>query len=218
MGSDLHRPLFGKITICFVFNNLIAYISLATSFFSRNFTDLLPNNSNACILMGFFTFYTITSFMFWINAMALNIFMRFSSKLASRSENKRAKFISYFLYAQVAMMCNNKHTTFASRVLLLYSALSSLWWTSLVLVIWSFQAWGWLSVSLVIPGETSGRSLITTMCCLLSSTLLSLSTFTLFLFFSSWPMSSYSFWQLAYWLIIGDLQRSSWREKIRKTF
>ena len=101
MDSDLHRPLFGKITICFLFNNLIAYICLASSFFSRNFTDFLPNNSTSCVLTGYLTFYTTTSFMFWINAMAVNIFLRFRTKLSSRSENKKAKFLSYLIYAQV---------------------------------------------------------------------------------------------------------------------
>ena len=101
MDSDLHRPLFGKITICFVFNKLIAYLCLASSFFSRNFTDLLPNNSTTCVLTGYVTFYATTSFMFWINAMAVNIFLRFRSKLSSRSENKKTKFLSFFIYAQV---------------------------------------------------------------------------------------------------------------------
>ena len=126
VDPDLHRPLFGKITIGFVFNNLVAYICLSGNYLSRSVNGLLPNGSFGCITIGYITLYTFTSFMFWINAMALNIFMRFSSKLASRSENKRAKFISYFLYAQVAMKCNNKHTMFGYRVLLLSSALLSL--------------------------------------------------------------------------------------------
>eukprot|EP00092_Neocalanus_flemingeri_P083242 GFUD01104451.1.p1 GENE.GFUD01104451.1~~GFUD01104451.1.p1 ORF type:complete len:540 (-),score=97.41 GFUD01104451.1:263-1882(-) len=100
VDPELHRPLFGKITIGFVFNNLIAYLCLSGNYLSRHANGLLLPNSLGCITVGYLTQYTFTSFMFWINAMAANIFLKFSSTLSSTSDNDRAKYILYTLYAQ----------------------------------------------------------------------------------------------------------------------
>ena len=104
LDPDLHRPLFGKITIGFVFNNLIAYLCLFGNYFNM-FLDasLFPYGTFGCVIIGYLTLYTFTSFMFWINAMAANIFFKFSSMMSSSSDhhNDNTKLFLYMLYSQV---------------------------------------------------------------------------------------------------------------------
>ena len=107
VDPDLHRPLFGKITIGFVFNNLIAYICLSGNYLSMSVDGLFPTNSYGCIIIGYLTLYTFTSFMFWINAMAANIFFKFSSIMSSSSDNDTLKLSMYMLYAQVISIAYN---------------------------------------------------------------------------------------------------------------
>ena len=101
VDPDLHRPLFGKITIGFVFNNCISYLCLAGNYLSRSGYGLVQTGSFGCILIGYITLYTFTSFMFWINAMAANIFFKFTSMKSSSADNEKIKFIFYSLYSQV---------------------------------------------------------------------------------------------------------------------
>ena len=63
---------------------------------------MLRPSSVSCISVGYLTLYTFTSYMFWINAMAANIFFKFSSLLSiSNTEKDSLKFILYTIYAQV---------------------------------------------------------------------------------------------------------------------
>ena len=101
IDPDLHKPLFGKITLSFVINNLVAYICLIGQYLGEYF-ESLATNSFACILTGYLILYTFTTFMFWINAMAANIFFKFSSIMSSSSENSGVKFVLYLIYAQGA--------------------------------------------------------------------------------------------------------------------
>ena len=101
IDPDLHRPLFGKITLSFVINNLIAYICLIGQYLGEYF-ESLATNSLPCIFTGYMILYTFTTFMFWINAMAANIFFKFSSIMSSSSESSGVKFVLYLVYAQGA--------------------------------------------------------------------------------------------------------------------
>ena len=68
------------------------------------FSSLLTLNTRPCIYVGYFTLYIFTAFMFWINAMAANIFFKFSSILSTRNnENENKKFLLYTIYAQVSV-------------------------------------------------------------------------------------------------------------------
>ena len=59
--------------------------------------------------MGYFTLYIFTAFMFWINAMAANIFFKFSSILSTRNnENENKKFLLYTIYAQVSVQSDGE--------------------------------------------------------------------------------------------------------------
>ena len=98
---DIRRPLFGKITISFLINNCIAFLLVAVSFSSDYFENFLSINTFSCTLLGYFTLYFSLSFMFWINAMTVNIYLRFSSNLYLQSNDRVIKFFPYFLYAQV---------------------------------------------------------------------------------------------------------------------
>ena len=65
---------------------------------------MLTLNTRPCIYVGYFTLYIFTAFMFWINAMAANIFFKFSSILSTRNnENENKKFLLYTIYAQVSV-------------------------------------------------------------------------------------------------------------------
>ena len=54
-------------------NNCLAFICNASNYLGSRIDDLLPVGSTGCVLIGYLTLYTFTSFMFWINAMAANI-------------------------------------------------------------------------------------------------------------------------------------------------
>jgi hypothetical protein len=97
INPDLHRPLFGKITLGFVVNNLIAYICIISIYLPES---LIPLHSAGCVITGYAILYTFTTFMFWINAMAANIFFKFSSIMNSNSDNDNIKIVFYSIYAQ----------------------------------------------------------------------------------------------------------------------
>ena len=102
VDPDLHKPLFGKITTGFVLNNLVAYICLATNYILKRINyDIFRLESVGCVLLGYFTLYSFTTFMFWINAMAANIFFKFSALMSNTTDKGWTKFLCYALYAQV---------------------------------------------------------------------------------------------------------------------
>ena len=109
VDPDLHGPLFGKITIGFILNNCIAYICLSVHRLS-NANGLLQTGYFGCVCIGYITLYTFTSFMFWINAMAANIFFKFTSLKSSSADNEKVKFIFYTLYSQVGCLYLYKFT------------------------------------------------------------------------------------------------------------
>ena len=62
---------------------------------------MLSLNSSTCLGIGYLTLYSFTAFSFWINAMAANIFFKFSSMLSmSSSEGSGRKLFLYSVYAQ----------------------------------------------------------------------------------------------------------------------
>ena len=102
--EELHAQLFGKITIGFVLNNLLAYLCLAIVYIGKKTNmEKMRVGTIGCVVMGYLTLYTFTSFMLWINAMAANIFFKFSSIMsgAGAPSNGWRKIILYALYTQV---------------------------------------------------------------------------------------------------------------------
>ena len=68
------------------------------------FRSILSLNSFSCVAVGYLTLYSFSAFMFWINAMAANIFFKFSSLMSmSGTENDKYKFTLYTIYAQVCL-------------------------------------------------------------------------------------------------------------------
>ena len=64
-------------------------------------SGMLSLNSSTCLGIGYLTLYSFTAFSFWINAMAANIFFKFSSMLSmSSSEASGWKLFLYPGYAQ----------------------------------------------------------------------------------------------------------------------
>ena len=60
-------------------NNCLAFICNASNYLGSRIDGLLPVGST-----GYLTLYTFTSFMFWINAMAANIFSNSHSYSVAR--------------------------------------------------------------------------------------------------------------------------------------
>jgi len=96
ISPDLHKPLFGKIILGFIINNCVAYVSAIIKNLTKN---TLKVNSRPCILLGYVILYAFVCLFLWINAMAANIFFKFTS-LASSSRNNSSKFKYYVLYVQ----------------------------------------------------------------------------------------------------------------------
>ena len=65
-------------------NNCLAFICNASNYLGSRIDGLLPVGSTGCVLIGYLTLYTFTSFMFWINAMAANIFSNSHSYSVAR--------------------------------------------------------------------------------------------------------------------------------------
>ena len=100
--------MFSQITVGFVVNNLLAYLSLATFYLVS-----LATSSLLCSLLGYTILYTFMSYMFWINAMAANIFFKFSSMMSSSSDNDTVNLVLYILYAQVNLF---RYKAFSSHL------------------------------------------------------------------------------------------------------
>ena len=92
-----------QITVGFVVNNLLAYLSLATFYLVS-----LATSSLLCSLLGYTILYTFMSYMFWINAMAANIFFKFSHIMSTSKDKDKRKLRAYFFYAQVREGFNKK--------------------------------------------------------------------------------------------------------------
>ena len=106
-----------------MFNNLVCYLCLSCNYLGSHIGSLFSPNSVGCLALGYLTLYTFTALMFWINAMAANIFFKFSSILSSSSTDQgRAKFLLYGLYAQVS---GNKNSTFIENTFLLCRLIDS---------------------------------------------------------------------------------------------
>ena len=106
---DLHQPLFGKITIGFLINNILAFVFNAAIYLSRQVEDVIPVGSFACVALGYLMLYTFFSFMLWINSMAGSIFFKFSSLVSPSTDMDTPKIYIYIIYAQVRIQ------TFASH-------------------------------------------------------------------------------------------------------
>ena len=74
----------------------MAYICIVISYI-LNYFHLAPLNSTLCVLIGYFVFYTFTAFMFWINMMALSIFVKFG---CMRGSSRKLKLSFCLVYAQ----------------------------------------------------------------------------------------------------------------------
>ena len=65
------------------------------------YADLLYDYS-LCVGLGYLILYTFVAFMFWINCMAVNIFVRFSAFMPTQADRQSGGVAKYLLYAQGA--------------------------------------------------------------------------------------------------------------------
>ena len=80
----------------------IRYFYTLHSYLVQHTIDDFLVEFGLCESLGYLILYTFLAFMFWINAMAANIFFKFSSIMRSSSENFGVKFVLYLVYAQGA--------------------------------------------------------------------------------------------------------------------
>lgn len=100
---EIYRPTFGKITLGFLINNLLAYICIILSYIIK-FFELAPLNSYLCILIGYSILYTFTSFMIWINTMAISIFVKFGF-VTDSSRKLRLSFCLVYAQGVPGLLC-----------------------------------------------------------------------------------------------------------------
>jgi len=95
--SVLRSGLFGKLTMGFIINLFIGYLSLSIISLA-NFTA----ESKGCVLIGYITQYTFLSFFFWVNAITVFICYKCTrgKKTSPRPDRERRCFLKFLLYAQ----------------------------------------------------------------------------------------------------------------------
>ena len=103
LRPEIYRPTFGKITLGFLINNLLAYICIILSYIIKYF-QLAPLNSYLCILIGYSILYTFTSFMIWINTMAISIFVKFGF-VTDSSRKLRLSFCLVYAQGVPGLLC-----------------------------------------------------------------------------------------------------------------
>jgi len=101
LEKELRGTLVGKITVGFIMNLSVCFIVIADSDVKNGDKSFDRRGTTSCILSGYLIIYFFQSFFFWLNAMAINIWLPFSSfrtKFDNISETKR--FILCSIYAQ----------------------------------------------------------------------------------------------------------------------
>ena len=95
---DLRKSLFSKITMGFLINVFFCYLFLAVRY-SIESENIL--SSTSCICLGYLIHHTFISFFFWMNAMALNMTIKFSDIFKEDTTGHVNALIKNTAYAQV---------------------------------------------------------------------------------------------------------------------
>jgi len=96
------NPLYSKIMIGFISNLIICFIVLLDN--TLQGSEKERRGTISCIISGYMLQYFFLGFLFWINGMSFNIWLKFTgmSMQPPTKENENKKFWKYFLYAQGA--------------------------------------------------------------------------------------------------------------------
>eukprot|EP00092_Neocalanus_flemingeri_P025427 GFUD01027567.1.p1 GENE.GFUD01027567.1~~GFUD01027567.1.p1 ORF type:complete len:696 (+),score=127.09 GFUD01027567.1:159-2090(+) len=98
---SLRNCLIGKITIALILNNIISFIIATHNYLMENDSTLDRRESPACVFSGYIAQYAFLAFFFWMNVMAIDIWIKFRDMSPYIDKDlDRKKFIRYTLYAQ----------------------------------------------------------------------------------------------------------------------
>ena len=100
-NREVSSTLIDKITVGYLVNNFLNFILTILTFAVRQWFEDYLLEFGVCEALGYLVLYTYLAFMFWINAMAANIFFRFSASMPQTSDDGFSK---YFIYSQVGYL------------------------------------------------------------------------------------------------------------------
>lgn len=95
--TKLRESLVGKITMGFLSNLIICY-SLITDSYLQKVWGVDRRETIGCVVTGYAILYFFHSYFLWLNSMAINIWLSFTSYFTKL--NERVKFILCLLYSQ----------------------------------------------------------------------------------------------------------------------
>ena len=98
---SLRNCLIGKITIALIFNNVISLIIATNNYLMEADSSQDRRESPACVFSGYLAQYSFLAFFFWMNVMAMDIWIKFRNMSPhTDKELEKKKFIRYSIYAQ----------------------------------------------------------------------------------------------------------------------
>ena len=98
---SLRNCLIGKITIALIFNNIISLIIATNNYLMEADSSRDRRESPACVFSGYLAQYSFLAFFFWMNVMAMDIWIKFRNMSPhTDKELEKKKLIRYSIYAQ----------------------------------------------------------------------------------------------------------------------
>ena len=104
--KTLHGNIVGKITIGFVINLICCYISIIDGYVKDFDSSYDRRGTAGCVLGGYAILYFFHAYFFWLNAMAIHIWLSFTN-LVSVNVSEKMKLALILIYAQgvPAILC-----------------------------------------------------------------------------------------------------------------
>ena len=98
---SLRDCLIGKIIIALITNNIVSFIIATNNYLLETDPEIDRRETPACVFSGYLGQYTFLAFFFWMNVMALDIWIKFKNMSPHvDKELEKKKFVYYTLYAQ----------------------------------------------------------------------------------------------------------------------
>ena len=97
---SLKNCLVGKITMALILNNIVSFI-IVTNNDLLDADSSLGRRESACVFSGYLAQYSFLAFFFWMNTMAIDIWIKFRDMSPHIDKDlERKKLIGYSVYAQ----------------------------------------------------------------------------------------------------------------------
>ena len=91
--KTLRSSLFGKMVMFFLAN-------VAGSYFVLSIREIPQNYPSLCTILGYVSQYTLLSMFFWMNALALRVYVTFRKMKPRANDNVAKNLLLFCLYAQ----------------------------------------------------------------------------------------------------------------------